>query len=89
MARAKLTHVVRAVVGEPGRYWVDSHSFPGEWYIVDVLEVEPTNAGHIRGTCGCKGWSVRKSCSHLDDARDYHETKNEREPLPVPARPKQ
>lgn len=117
MGRAKLSHVVRAVAGEPGRYWVDSHSFPGEWYIVDVLEVEPTNAGHIRGTCGCKGWQVRKTCSHLTDARlprnhaftalvypsgwvschcsvcgfcqsDHDETKNAREPFPVPARPK-
>lgn len=44
-----------------------------EAYIVDVLQEEHTDShGLVTGTCPCKGWSVRKDCSHLKDAREYH-----------------
>jgi hypothetical protein len=69
-------HKVTPIVGEFGRYAVDSHSMAKKGregtYIVDVLEKEDTNAGTIVGTCACKGWSVRKTCSHLEDAREVH-----------------
>jgi hypothetical protein len=71
-------HKVTPIVGEFGRYAVDSHSMAKRGregtYIVDVLEKEETNAGTITGTCPCKGWSVRKTCSHLEDAREVHES---------------
>jgi hypothetical protein len=44
-----------------------------EAYVVDVLAIEETAQGKVTGTCGCKGWQVRKTCSHLTDAREYHE----------------
>jgi hypothetical protein len=69
-------HKVTPIVGEFGRYLVDSHSLAKKGkeggYIVDVLEKEETNVGVITGTCPCKGWSVRKDCSHLEDAREEH-----------------
>jgi hypothetical protein len=73
---ARKKHKVTPIVGEFGRYMVDSHSMAKRGkegaYIVDVLEREETNAGVIIGTCACKGWSVRKTCSHLEDAREEH-----------------
>lgn len=71
--KPKLKHKIEPVPGEFGRYYVESNSAPGERYIVDVLIEEETNAGVIKGTCPCKGWSVRKRCSHLDEAREKHE----------------
>lgn len=76
--KARGKHAVIPIHGEFGRYSVNSSSAAkkglDEAYVVDVLAVEETNQGKITGTCGCKGWSVRKKCSHLDDAREYHET---------------
>lgn len=72
----RIPHKVTPIHGEWGRYSVPSASAAkdgqDEAYIVDVLEAEETNAGTIVGTCGCKGWSVRKTCSHLDDAKAEH-----------------
>lgn len=57
-------HKIEPVPGEPGRYYSDSASEELERaYIVDVME----------GTCPCKGFSVRKHCTHLLDATDVHE----------------
>jgi hypothetical protein len=71
-------HAVTPIHGEFGRYSVNSSSAAkkglDEAYVVDVLAVEETNQGKITGTCGCKGWQVRKTCSHLTDAREFHET---------------
>jgi hypothetical protein len=62
--RQRKLHKVEPVSGEPGRYYVDSASLKlARAYIVDVLE----------GTCPCKGFSVRKHCTHLLDATDVHE----------------
>lgn len=70
-------HVCVPVHGEFGRYMVNSRSAAKqgneEAYIVDVLAKEETNVGEIIGTCGCKGWQIRKDCSHLRDARVVHE----------------
>jgi hypothetical protein len=70
-------HKVTPIVGEFGRYMVDSHSLAKRGkeggYIVDVLAVEGTNVGPVTGTCPCKGWSVRKTCSHLEDAQEEHQ----------------
>lgn len=66
-------HLIEPVPGEPGRFYAESSSAPGEHYLVDINEVEETNAGPVTGTCQCKGWSVRKTCSHLDDARVYND----------------
>lgn len=65
------------IKGEFGRYTVDSRSAAKagheEAYIVDVLAQEHTvTHGLVTGTCPCKGWSVRKTCSHLVDARAEH-----------------
>ncbi len=69
-------HKCVPIHGEFGRYTVDSRSAAKkgreEAYIVDVLAVEETNVGTIIGTCPCKGWQVRKTCSHLDDAKEEH-----------------
>jgi hypothetical protein len=69
-------HKVTPIAGEFGRYFVDSHSLAKRGkegaYIVDVLAVEETNFGNVTGTCACKGWSVRKTCSHLEDALEEH-----------------
>jgi hypothetical protein len=70
-------HRVVPIHGEFGRYTVNSRSAAKkgheEAYIVDVLAVEETNVGPVTGTCPCKGWSVRKTCSHLIDAMQFHE----------------
>lgn len=72
-SRPREPHEVVPVPGEPGRFYVKSRSAAkkgdDEQYIVDVLEREETNEGVVIGTCGCKGWSVRKTCSHLIDAK--------------------
>lgn len=72
-------HVCTPIIGEFGRYTVPSRSEEGD-YIVDVLAEEETSVGKIIGTCPCKGWSVRKTCSHLDDAKIEH-AKREAEKL--------
>lgn len=71
-------HKCVPIVGEFGRFTVDSRSAAKagheEAYIVDVLEKEQTVAhGEVTGTCGCKGFSVRGTCSHLVDAKAEHE----------------
>ena len=69
-------HECVPVPGEFGRYYVKSRSAAAEGkdekYIVDVLIEEHTNAGIVTGTCQCKGWQVRKTCSHLKDAHREH-----------------
>lgn len=69
-------HECIPIHGEFGRYTVKSASAAKkgleECYIVDVLAVEETNTGTVTGTCGCKGWSVRKTCSHVQDAMVEH-----------------
>jgi hypothetical protein len=73
----RIPHKCVPIHGEFGRYTVDSASAAKkgkeEAYIVDVLIEEETNAGTIVGTCPCKGWSVRKTCTHLVDAKAEHE----------------
>lgn len=71
-------HKCTPIKGEFGRYTVPSRSAAkdghDEAYIVDVLATEETEShGKVVGTCPCKGWQVRKTCSHLDDARLEHE----------------
>lgn len=71
-------HKCIPIKGEFGRYTVNSRSAAKagheEAYIVDVLAVEETEShGKVVGTCPCKGWSVRKTCTHLDDAKIEHE----------------
>jgi len=69
-------HKCVPIHGEFGRYMVDSRSAAKkgreEAYVVDVLATEETNAGTITGTCSCKGWQVRKVCSHVLDAKEEH-----------------
>jgi hypothetical protein len=71
-----LRHDCVPVPGEFGRYYVNSRSAEkkglDEKYIVDVLAEEHTNAGIVIGVCPCKGWQVRKNCSHLIDAKHEH-----------------
>lgn len=55
------SHKVEEIKGEPHRFQVESKSAPDEHYIVCLEDF----------TCPCKGWSVRKWCSHLDDAISY------------------
>jgi hypothetical protein len=43
-----------------------------EAYIVDIFAEEDTSIGRVTGTCPCKGWRIRKDCSHLKDAREEH-----------------
>lgn len=67
-------HKCVPIKGERGRFTVNSASAAKqgleEAYIVDIFEKEMTAAhGEVVGTCGCKGYSVRGTCSHLDDAR--------------------
>lgn len=73
----KFQHKAIPIVGEFGRYTVDSRSAMKlgreEAYIVDVLEVEDTNVGRVAGTCPCKGWRIRKDCTHLQAARIEHQ----------------
>lgn len=71
-------HAIIPVHGEVGRYMVNSRSAAkkgrDEVYLVDVLDEHVTVAhGKIIGTCGCKGFQVRGTCSHLVDAKEYHE----------------
>lgn len=71
-------HKCVPIKGEFGRYYVPSRSAAKagseEGYIVDVLAKEQTDShGEVVGTCPCKGWQVRKTCTHLDDARLEHE----------------
>lgn len=71
-------HKCVPVKGEFGRFMVNSRSAEKagheEAYIVDVLEENETVAhGKIIGTCPCKGYQVRGTCSHLTDARAEHE----------------
>jgi hypothetical protein len=72
MSKTREPHTVVPVPGETGRFHVESATTPGEWYLVDISEHEQTSLGTVCGTCQCKGWSVRKRCSHLDDARQHH-----------------
>jgi hypothetical protein len=72
-------HECVPIKGEFGRYYVKSRSAAkaglDEAYTVDVLAKEQTDShGEVVGTCPCKGWQVRKTCTHLDDARIKHET---------------
>jgi hypothetical protein len=75
--KAREKHAVTPIHGEFGRYSVNSATAAkkglDEAYVVDVLAIEETAQGKVTGTCGCKGWQVRKTCSHLTDAREYHE----------------
>jgi hypothetical protein len=71
-------HECVPIKGEFGRYYVPSRSAAKagheEGYVVDVLAKEQTDThGEVVGTCPCKGWSVRKTCTHLDDAKIKHE----------------
>jgi hypothetical protein len=70
-------HHVTPIAGEFGRYFVNSKSAAkkgkDEGYVVDVLATEETAGGRVTGTCPCRGWQIRKTCSHLDDSREYHE----------------
>lgn len=71
-------HKCIPIKGEFGRYTVNSRSAAKagheEAYIVDVLAVEEIEShGKVTGTCPCKGWQVRKTCSHLTDAIAEHE----------------
>ena len=70
-------HAVTPIHGEFGRYSINSSSAAkkglDEAYVVDVLAEEETAQGKVVGTCGCKGWQVRKTCSHLTDAKEFHE----------------
>jgi hypothetical protein len=59
------THEVQEIKGEPHRFQVESSTAPGEHYVVCLEDF----------TCPCKGWSVRKWCSHLDDAIDFFRTR--------------
>jgi hypothetical protein len=70
-------HHVTPVAGEFGRYVVNSRSAAkkgkDEVYIVDVLAEDVTAGGEkVVGTCPCRGYQIRKTCSHLDDCRAYH-----------------
>lgn len=70
-------HKCVPIHGERGRFTVASASAAKagneEAYIVDIFEKEMTTAhGEVVGTCGCKGYSVRGTCSHLTDARAEH-----------------
>lgn len=64
------------IKGEFGRFTVNSASAAKqgleEAYIVDVLAVEETSIGKVTGTCGCRGWEIRKTCSHVVDATAEH-----------------
>jgi hypothetical protein len=56
----RMPHRVRWLALEDGLALVSSASNPtGRGHEVDVFA----------GTCGCKGFAVYKTCSHLDDAR--------------------
>lgn len=76
--KAREPHTVTPIHGEWGRYTVPSRSAAKkgehENYIVDVLAEEETNThGKVTGVCPCKRWQIFKICSHLIDAREYHE----------------
>jgi hypothetical protein len=77
-AKQREKHAITPVHGEFGRYSVPSASARkkglDEAYVVDVLAEEETAQGKVTGTCGCKRWQIFKICSHLIDAREYHET---------------
>jgi hypothetical protein len=49
-----------------GTYLVESKSAPGEYYVVDVSGVKIVVKQWP--TCPCKGYSVRKDCTHVHDA---------------------
>lgn len=49
-----------------GTYIVESRSAPGEHYVVDVSGVRIIVKQWP--TCPCKGFSVRKDCTHVHDA---------------------
>lgn len=61
LAVKEQTHNVRAVKGERGRYEVESLTNRGGHYLVCIEDM----------TCPCKGFEVRKWCSHLDSAIAY------------------
>jgi hypothetical protein len=70
-------HKVTPIVGEHGRFTVESESAKkrgrDEAYIVDIFQEEETTAhGKVIGTCACKGFSVRGTCSHLTDAKEEY-----------------
>jgi hypothetical protein len=65
--KTRARHICIPVPGEFGRYQVESASAPGEHYYVDV----------ISGECPCRGWEIRKHCSHLDDSKDEHEKRKQ------------
>jgi hypothetical protein len=78
MALVREETTVIPVHGEWGRYTINSRSAAkkgqDEVYIVDVLEEHVHNDGEKAiGVCPCKGFQIRRKCSHLDDAREYHE----------------
>ena len=63
---------VYPIIGEVGRYQVESESVPGQTHLVDILE----------GACGCAAWTCnhRKHqaatgkplrCKHILAAREY------------------
>lgn len=75
----RIPHECVPVPGEFGRYYVKSRSAAkqgkDETYIVDVLEEGGYHGDgeSIVGICPCKGYQVRKTCTHLDDAKAEHE----------------
>ncbi len=68
------SHHVEEIKGEPHRFRVESASAPGEHYVVDLETFE----------CPCKGWSVRKWCSHLSDAISFFRALREARTDPPP-----
>lgn len=86
MKKPREPHNVRPIEGEPGRFWVESSSAPGEGYNVDISEQHVADDGtKYYGTCPCKGWSVRKRCTHLDDARQAHADLVDAAIVPLPS----
>lgn len=73
MPKPHVPHKVEPIEGEKRRYRVESTSHPGEHYVVDINEEHQADDGtKSYGTCGCKGWSIRKKCTHIDDSRQFH-----------------
>jgi hypothetical protein len=73
------TMTVRPIDGEPTRFWVQSRTKEGKWYLVDVA------AKNGCGQCQCIRWDTiswprirdtqnlppRLRCAHLKAAREY------------------
>lgn len=71
----RIPHECVPVPGEHGRFYVKSRTAAkkgeDETYIVDVLEENGYQDGlRVEGICPCKGYQVRKICSHLTDAKE-------------------